>query len=265
MSETAFPWRGRRVLMTGYTGFLGAAVARELTARGAEVVALVRASLKPTGPVHLVHGRPENVFRLHSAMAIHEVATVFHLAAHDPFGDDRATPAVLEAAKLYARRVPVVAARPIPALGIARADARPDGLTVARFGELFGPGDRKVLRAVPAAARALVGGSGPVFADGAPRDFVHVADAARACVLAAEAAAVGGPAEYTFRSGWLLTDRQIATAVRDVAAARPVAPPDAAPHTNPLGWEPARPFAEALGETVTWYRATAADEAARAA
>lgn len=265
MSDTASLWRGRRVLLTGYTGFLGGAVARELAARGAEVVALVRTRTEPTGPVHLVHGRADNVYRLHSAMAIHEVAAVFHLAAHDPFGDDRATPAVLDAAKLYSRRVPVVAARPIPALGIARADARPDGLTVARFGELFGPGDRKVLRAVPATARALVGGPGPVFADGAPRDFVHVADAARACVLAAEAATATGPAEHTFRSGWLLTDRQIAAAVRDVAAARPVAPPDAAPHANPLGWDPARPFTEALSEAVAWYRAAATEEAARAA
>ncbi len=262
MTDSTLSWRGRRVLVTGYTGFLGGAVARELFARGADVVGLLNDRPAPnvfgpgqSGHVHFVHGRADNVFRLHSAMAVHEVAAVFHLAAHDPFGDDRATPAVLHAAKLYGRRIPVVAARPIPQLGIARAATRDDGLTVARFGELFGPGDRKLFRIVPATALALLAGDAPTpTPEGAARDFVFVTDAARACVRAAELTVSNGPDEHTFRSGWLMTDHQMAAAVRDVFAARPVALPDSAAPTNLNGWEPARPFAEAVSETLAWYR-----------
>src|SRR5258708_24629045 len=105
MAEHTSPWRGRRVLVTGYTGFLGSAVARELFARGAEVVGLVNdrpaheiSGADPGGGrVHLVRGRTDNVFRLHSAMAVHEIAAVFHLAAHAPFPQDRGTPALLPA------------------------------------------------------------------------------------------------------------------------------------------------------------------------
>jgi hypothetical protein len=203
--------------------------------------------------MHFVHGRADNVFRLHSALAVHEISSVFHLA------EDRDTPAVLQAAKLYARRIPVVAARPIPQLGIARAtdaaeERHEDGLSVARFGELFGPGDRKLFRGVPATALGLFTGDPTQPADGPARDFVFVRDAARACVRTAEAVATGGPGEYEFRSGWLMTDRQMAGAVRDAHAGRTVVAPDSAPPTNPLGWAPQRPLADALAETLAWYR-----------
>lgn len=258
MTDSTLSWRGRRVLVTGCTGFLGGAVTRELIARGAEIIGLLNDRPAPTvfgpgGHVRFVHGRADNVFRLHSAMAVHEVAAVFHLTAHDPFGDDRTTPAVLQAAKLYGRHVPVVVARPIPRLGIARDTDRDDGLTVARFGELFGPGDRKLFRVVPATAIGLHTGDAAVPADGPPRDFLFVADAARACIRAAELTVTSGAGEHTFRSGWQMTDRQMAAAVRDVFAARPVALPDCAAPTNPGGWEPARPFAQALRETLAWY------------
>jgi CDP-glucose 4,6-dehydratase len=251
-------WRGRKVLVTGCTGFLGGAVARELFAHGAEVVGLINDSPATDifgphqgGRVHLVRGRADNVFRLHSAMAVHEIAAVFHLAAHDPFGDDRGTPAVLQAVNLYSRRVPVVTARPLPQRTSARAEEpHDDRLRVVRFGEVFGPGDRKLFRVVPAAALGLLTGeSVPLPGDGTARDFVFVRDAARACLCAA----LGGAGEYNFRSGWLLTDRQIASAVREVFADRPFDIPTA-PAANPLGWQPQQTLAEALHETLAWYR-----------
>lgn len=258
MTSEHSPWRGRRALVTGVTDFLGGAVARELLAQGAEVVGLVQH--RPDGELlaglRLVHGRADNVFRLHSAMAVNEVTAVFHLAAHDPFGDDRGTSALLQAVKLYSRRVPVVAARPVPQLELASTEEPSEGrLSVVRFGEVFGPGDRRLFRAVPAAAREVLRGEPAALSDAPARDFVFVRDAARACLLAAEAAANYGPGDYSFRSGWLLTERQMADAVRAVVAGRAPAVPDSAPADNPLGWKPVQTLADALAETLAWYRA----------
>jgi nucleoside-diphosphate-sugar epimerase len=46
----------------------------------------------------------------------------------------------------------------------------------------------------------------------------------------------------------------MAAAVRAAHAGRPVEVPDSAHPTNPLGWEPQQPLAEALDETLAWYR-----------
>lgn len=262
MSEATSPWAGRRVLVTGCTGFLGGAVARELFAAGAEVVGLLHDrpgadvfAAGQGGRVHFIRGRVDNVFRLHSAMAVHEVAAVFHLSAADPFAEDRGTRAVLEAAKLYSRRLPVVAARPLRQLALARTAERPEpGLSVARFGAVFGPGDRKLFRTVPAAALALHTGDGPaVPADGPPTDFVFVRDAARACLRVAEDVMKRGPGDYPFRSGWLLSDRRMALAARAVFNGAAPGLPESVPPANPLGWAPVASFADAVSETLDWY------------
>jgi nucleoside-diphosphate-sugar epimerase len=252
MAEKTSYWRGRKVLVTGCTGFLGGAVARELFARGAEVVGLLNETPatglfgpQQGGRAHLVRGRADNVFRLHSAMAVHEIAAVFHLAPTEPG-------AVLAAVNLYSRRVPVVTARPLLQLAIAQAAEQHDPrLSVVQCGEVFGPGDRKLFRTVPAASISLLTGDAvPLPAEGPVHEFVFVRDAARACLRAAEA----GPGEYAFRSGWLMTDRQMASAVRDACAGRPVAVPDSAPVANPLGWQAQQSLGAALNETLAWYR-----------
>lgn len=252
MAEEISFWRGRKVLVTGCTGFLGGAVARELFARGASVVGLINETpatnlfgSQQGGRVHLVRGRADNTFRLHSAMAVHEVAAVFHLAPTEPG-------AVLAAVNLYSRRVPVVTARPLQQLALAQAaEHRDERLGVVRCGEVFGPGDRKLFRVVPASAISLLTGEVvPLPVEGPAREFVFVRDAARACLRAAEA----GPGEYAFHSGWLMTDRQMTAAVRDACAGRPVEVPDSAPVTNPLEWQPQQSPGEALNETLAWYR-----------
>ncbi len=264
MAEATSPWCGRRVLVTGCTGFLGGAVARELFAVGAEVVGLVheRPGNDIFGPgqggrVHFVHGRADNIFRLHSAMSVYEIVAVFHLGAPDPFGEDRCTPAVLEAAKLYSRRVPVVTAKPLPQLALANTGEpyHEEGLSIARFGAVFGPGDRKVFRIVPATATALHAGEGFALPpDGPPTDFVHIRDAARAILRVAEDVAARGPGEYDFRSGWLMSDRRMVATVRDVFNGVAPEATEAMPHANPLGWAPRLTFTEAVTETLEWYR-----------
>ena len=269
MDEPTSPWRGRRVLVTGCTGFLGAAVVGELLTRGAEVIGLVRdraadvefARHTLTGRVHVVHGRVEDLFRLHSALAVYEAGAVFHLATADPTRPDRGLATVIEAARRYDPRIPVVAAR--PAAGLEDAVPSPPvfppvPLGIARFGEVFGAGDRKVYRVVPATIIALIGGDRATNAAPSPgRDFVPVQDAARACVMLAESLSTrSGPhlQDVTFRSGWALTDKEMGGAVRDVYAGRPVALTTTEPPTNPLGWTPTTTLTDALSETISWYR-----------
>ena len=254
-------WRGRRVLVTGCTGFLGSAVTRELFARGAVVVGLVRdrargAEFSRSDQFRAVYGRAEDAIRLHTAMAVHEVSAVFHLATADPSGNDRGTLAVLRAAGLYHSKVPVVVARPAHQLRLAlEVQASPVPLGIARFGEVFGPGDRNGGRVVQRTIAALLGGDQAPAEDGPTRDFVFVRDAARACLALAEA--VGArcePLDHTFRSGWELTRRAMTALVADVIAGKTPDLPVGKSPSNPLGWQPTTTLTDALGETIAWYR-----------
>jgi CDP-glucose 4,6-dehydratase len=257
------------VLVTGCTGFLGGAVVGELLARGAEVIGLVRdraadvefARHTLTGRVHVVHGRVEDLFRLHSALAVYEAGAVFHLATADPTRPDRGLVTVIEAARRYDPRIPVVAARPVASSENATTSPPvfpPVPLGIARFGEVFGGGDRKVYRVVPATVIALISGErGSNTAPSSSRDFVPVRDAARACVMLAESLATRpGPhlQDLTFRSGWALTDKEMGGTIRDVFAGCPVTPTANQPPTHPLGWTPTTTLTDALAETIRWYR-----------
>ena len=143
-------WHGRRVLVTGCTGFLGRAVTRELLDRGATVAGLTRdpshcvdfTRERDSGQFWTVCGRIEDRNRLYSAMVVHEVSAIFHLASEG----NRGTQTVLSAAGLYHSCVPVILARPAGQLRLMNHDEAPieQPLGIARFGELFGSGDRKL-------------------------------------------------------------------------------------------------------------------------
>lgn len=215
-------WHGRKVFVTGCSGFLGGAVSRELLARGATVVGLVHERPAPDPRITAVRGSADNVFRLHSALAVYEVAAVFHLASTH-------LDTLLQAANRYSRRVPIVTAKPISQLALAQSDAD-ERVRAVRFGEVFGPGDRKLSRVVPAAAIGLLtGDTAALPSDGPPREFAFVRDAADELLRSAESPA----GEYTF-GGVHASVRQMVEAVRGSDRA-------------------AGPLADALRETVAWY------------
>jgi CDP-glucose 4,6-dehydratase len=90
--DAAF-WRGRRVAVTGATGFLGSHVTALLVELGAEVVALVRDALPPTpisaawlDEVAVVNGAAEDRTAVERLLADYDVSTVLHLAAQSQVG-----------------------------------------------------------------------------------------------------------------------------------------------------------------------------------
>lgn len=87
-------WRDRRVFVTGCTGLVGSATVRELVARGAHVVGLVRdqvarSELVRSGldrQIDVVRGSVEDEAVLRRAVAEYEIETVIHLAAQTIVG-----------------------------------------------------------------------------------------------------------------------------------------------------------------------------------
>ena len=82
-------WHGRPVFVTGATGIVGSWLVKDLLARDARVVALVR-DPDPQSEFYrsedyrrasIVHGRLEDYWTLERAINEHEIDTVFHLAA----------------------------------------------------------------------------------------------------------------------------------------------------------------------------------------
>lgn len=87
-------WRGRNVLVTGASGFLGSWMVKELRARGAFVVGLLRdqpgraasALHLDAEPDFVVHGRLEDYDCLVRALNEYEIECVMHLAAQPIVG-----------------------------------------------------------------------------------------------------------------------------------------------------------------------------------
>jgi CDP-glucose 4,6-dehydratase len=127
-------WKHRPVAVTGATGFLGSELTRQLVDLGANVTALVRDDLPPTGDVHLesvsvVRGDVCDQELLERLLGEYEIATVLHLAAQTQVGvanrnpvstfdsNVRGTWAVLEAVRRSPQVTAVVVASSDKAYG----------------------------------------------------------------------------------------------------------------------------------------------------
>jgi nucleoside-diphosphate-sugar epimerase len=259
-------WSGRRVLVNGCTGFLGAAVTRELFDRGAQVVSVLQekksaerfALEHEAGYFRIVRGRADDASCIYSALAIHEVSTIFHIA-DDTEGSDASTDAdlnaTMRAALLYHPKLPVVAARPNTKLRILGSGANlPHG--IARFGELFGPGDKSMSHLVPRTIAGLLSGERNLSFTNACHDFVFARDAASACLTLAEEVGDGSKRfDIDFRSGWALTESDMVSLIGDLVAGRQLeASGQFELPFNPVGWQPSKSLNASLGETIEWYR-----------
>jgi CDP-glucose 4,6-dehydratase len=128
MPEHDTDWSGRRVLVTGASGFVGSWLVKALVERQANVVVLLRdadpqSELLRSGLIRrttVVNGELENYETVRRAINEHEVDTVFHLAAQaivgaalrDPLptfeANIRGTYHVLEAARVHAGLIKAV-------------------------------------------------------------------------------------------------------------------------------------------------------------
>lgn len=88
VSDSPF-WKGRRVLVTGATGLIGAWLVKDLLAQGSTVVAFVldadpHSELVRSGDLarcHVVNGDLADFAAVERAINLHDVDTVFHLGA----------------------------------------------------------------------------------------------------------------------------------------------------------------------------------------
>ena len=271
-------WRNRRVLVTGCTEFLGLEVTRELLHQQAHVIGLVHdrkagaifAREQAAGLFHLVQGRIENTFRVHSALAIHEVSAIFHLAesslSSNSTGknravDDRGTTAVLQAAALYSHRLPIVVASPSNQLRVLNSEVggKQAPIGIARFGKLFGGRDNSESSIIARTISFLNEREREVAREDSSHDFVFIRDAARACLAVGEAIDSGSyPLDATFRTGWEMSEAEMAENVRDMIAGHALkAGFEEETPANPFSWRPEYSFVDALADAIECYRATA--------
>lgn len=334
---TAFPspdfWRGRRVFLTGHSGFVGGWTGFWLAELGAEVTGF--ALPPPTRPsffaltglhrrLRHIEGDIRDMPALESAMRSADPEILLHLAAQpivreayrhplDSFAiNTMGTANTLEAArgcphlkthlvfttdKVYRNRETGQAYRETDELGgdepysasksaaelvvEAYRNRYLDGCGVAtlRAGNIIGGGDWARDRLIPDAVRAFsTGQTLDIRRPDAVRPWQHVLDAVRGLLLLAERlhAAPGN-----FGGAWNLGPSAASAApVRQVcdllanawgSGARWQAAPgdgipeagllmlDSAKAARELGWENLFTLAEALRESVFWYRVAQAD------
>lgn len=309
MSVTAQPGRGRTVLVTGATGFVGRPALAPLVARGFEVHAVARrpgpaqegvrwhsadllgdtsllARLAPTDLLHLAWYAEPGAFWRSDENLRWVSASLELLRAFADAGGRRAVLAGTCAEYAWGRETHCVEGRtpldPATLYGaskhglrvVAEAFAAERELSLAwgRIFFLFGPHEDP-RRLVSSVARALVAGEPAPTSHGEQwRDFLfapELADAFAALLVSDVRGAVN------VASGTPVRIRDVVTAVAAAAGrpellrlgARPGSPGEPESLTasvdrlrDEVGWVPRRSLAEAVEETVAWWRAVAAQE-----
>jgi CDP-glucose 4,6-dehydratase len=151
---------------------------------------------------------------------------------------------------------------------------------ISRFAKLYGGGDVDWSRAVPGTIRSVLRGERPVIrGDGSHvRDYLHVEDAAAACVLLAEQLGarpeLAGEA-FNFSSEEPASVRAVVERIIALMGARLEPEILGEPSTDDLvkhissekarrvlGWAPRFTLDEGLRRTITWYRGLFAMEEA---
>ncbi|MDD5304774.1 MAG: NAD-dependent epimerase/dehydratase family protein, partial [Elusimicrobia bacterium] len=196
--------RGRRVLVTGASGFIGSGLARRLVADGAFVHVLVRptSSLKSLGPTAKKVTRHdadlEDEKGLAAAVSAADPEVVFHLAKQrDGSTFAREAAATMRLSKVLRARAPglrrlVRTAHDAPSReddAALAAKVRALGLPVVTL-ELYlvyGPGQPET-----DFPRNILSGARPRAASGAVKDFVWIGDVVEAYLLASHASGVEG-------------------------------------------------------------------------
>jgi hypothetical protein len=184
-------------------------------------------------------------------MAVNEVSAVFHLSR----GGSRGEAAVTKAVGLYHSKVPVVVVRSIGQLQLVRDDDVGSRLLgVARFDELFGGAELEPIDVVGRTIAGLLDNGAIPFGENRIRDFVHVHDAARACLsLAVTVGTQQSGCDVVYRTGWQFTEQQMVNLVDTVF--RGGEPEQfGCPMTDMPSLPPSRSLVSALHEAIAMHR-----------
>ena len=213
------------MLVTGANGFIGRWLVPALTARGANVYALVRADEKRFGGgVKIILGDVNNLELVATLLRDSEIEVVFHLAAintntgssispYDIFEcNTRGTYTVLEAVRRSGRGIRAVIASSKEVEDCFRAgngrkhhpymaskaaaelitktycDSVGVAAAVVRLDNIYGGGDFNWKRLVPEMMRVILSGETPVIRSNGllQRDYIYVEDAVAAFLAIAE-------------------------------------------------------------------------------
>ncbi|MGW0808375.1 NAD-dependent epimerase/dehydratase family protein [Nonomuraea sp. NPDC002799] len=286
-------WHGRRALVTGASGFIGAALVRRLTELGAEVHGASRSTgvdLRDAAAVDEVFAavRPEVVFHLAGEVNGARDVSVVRPTME---GNLASTVNVLSAAVPSGCRVVLAGSSEEPRPGnghnappspYAMAKTAATGyaelyhrlwnvpFTIVRPTMVYGPGQRDVAKLVPYVTLALLRGEKPRLTSGAKLvDWVYVDDVVEAFVLAGLSERTAGQA-FDVGTGTRISVRKAVELLYEIAgedaappfgavADRPLDVPqtaDPGPALELIGWCPRTTLADGLRRTYAWYRSS---------
>ncbi len=291
-------WAGRRTVVTGATGFIGAHLVRRLESLGAEVHAVSRTRRASGGAIwhaldlrdgaatgDLIRAtRPDVVFHLASEVTgtrdVHAVRPTLEanlssvinlLTAVMDAADGAAAARVVLAGSIEEPRPEkgeITSSSPYAvakwaATGYARLFHQlwRVPVTVLRVAMVYGPGDPNTRRLVPYVTRSLLEGRPPEISSGTRLvDWVYVDDVVDAFIAAAETEAAAGGV-FDIGTGTGTSIRQVVERLVEIADV-PVAPRYGALADRPLDAARIADVAPAA-ETLGWHPAVGLEEGLR--